>query len=138
MLRILLIVSLGCLVGCASTDLPPPPPAAQDIRASIGICGAGLDTSTKSYVEAQIIRSGGQLGSGVESQVRAAIVNMLTSKQASQADINRLYESYLSCISAQIADYKAYKTRYEAAACRRACCNQYECDSGCAMVNVEG
>lgn len=138
MLRYATRLAVAVLVGGCSGVAPPGPAPAHDWRSSIGLCGAGLDSSTRAYAEAVILRGGGRLGVGLQSELRAAFVSAMAARNASATEINTAYAGYLGCVGAAIARDDRRVERYEAAACRRACCTQHDCDSGCAMTTVEG
>jgi hypothetical protein len=138
MLRHATRLAVAVLAAGCSGMAPPGPAPAHDWRSSIGLCGAGLDSSTRAYAEAVVLRGGGRLGAGLQSELRAAFVNAMAGRNASAAEINTAYAGYLGCVQAAIERDHRRVERYEAAACRRACCTQHDCDSGCAMTTVEG
>lgn len=136
----MLVVLFASVLLAACGSRPPVPPAPPS--KTIEICGAGFDQKTSAYLKAQIEKRGMTADAGFEQQARAAIFNMLKDMGMKDSDIGptvqNMYKDYIECVKSRASEDSSRRKRYEAAACRRACCNQHECDSGCAMTNVEG
>ena len=139
--RICIIAVVTLLCGCGTEEYKPEPipPAKSNNEEVMTLCGAGLDKERRAYLSAQLQQRGGVVDAAFRDSARAAIFAMLKDMGLSSADAAqaapRMYSDYISCVLKVKGDSTQ---RYEAAACRRACCNFHQCDKDCAMTVVEG